>query len=132
MTEAPAAASSRGCTPLTAPRVPTGMKAGVSITPCGVTRRPRRAAPEVAKTSSCRGMEGDLGLRLALAQVDHLGLDSLGELENIAVLGDAAVPLQVLEPVFPRVAVGLDVAHPHRQVARVVDPQGHRLQEMGR
>ena len=33
MTEAPAAASSCGVTPLTAPSVPTGMNAGVSITP---------------------------------------------------------------------------------------------------
>ena len=28
--------------------VPTGMNTGVSITPCGVVRRPARAGPEVA------------------------------------------------------------------------------------
>ncbi len=31
----------------TAPCVPTGMKAGVSTTPCGVVMTPARAAPSV-------------------------------------------------------------------------------------
>src|SRR6185436_4610082 len=124
MIEAPAAASSRGGIPLTAPSVPTGMKAGVSTTPWGVESRPRRAAPQVAVTSNVRGTEtisqrspgqpqglplrqplvlrrgrpcacplrgevSRLRLRLA-AEVDHPGLDPLGDLEHIAVLGDAA------------------------------------------
>ena len=38
-------AGARGLTAFTVPCVPTGMKTGVSITPCGVTRRPRRAFP---------------------------------------------------------------------------------------
>ncbi len=36
---------------LTVPAVPTGMKAGVSITPRGVTSRPARAAPSRARIS---------------------------------------------------------------------------------
>src|ERR1700753_3200658 len=39
------------CTPFMAPAVPTGMKAGVRTTPCGVVRRPVRAAPSVASSS---------------------------------------------------------------------------------
>src|SRR5687768_573367 len=46
--EAPAARRSSGPSPLTVPRVPTGMNTGVSTTPCGVTSLPRLAAPSVA------------------------------------------------------------------------------------
>ena len=49
---APAAARSRGVTALTAPAVPTGMNAGVSTGPCGVSSRPRRARPSLAVTSN--------------------------------------------------------------------------------
>ena len=49
--EAPTSATSRGESVLTAPSVPTGMKAGVSTDPCGVKNTPERAAPSVAKTS---------------------------------------------------------------------------------
>src|SRR6185436_7925400 len=180
MIEAPAAASSRGGIPLTAPSVPTGMKAGVSTTPWGVESRPRRAAPHLATTSNVRGMktspptplpspprrpgegrhlpalaskdhpsspplpgeggtmgEGGRGgevsrLRLRLAaEVDHPGLDPLGDLEHIAVLGDAAVPLEVLEAVLHGVAVSLDIEQMDGQEGRVVDPQGHRLEALG-
>ncbi len=36
--------SSHAATPLTVPAVPTGMKAGVRTTPCGVVSSPARAA----------------------------------------------------------------------------------------
>src|SRR2546427_3426926 len=48
---APAARRSSGARLLTAPRVPTGMKTGVSTTPWAVVRRPQRAAPSLATTS---------------------------------------------------------------------------------
>jgi hypothetical protein len=41
--------------PFIAPAVPTGMKAGVRTTPCGVVRRPVRAAPSVASSSKWLG-----------------------------------------------------------------------------
>src|SRR5687768_12632910 len=47
MIDAPASSRSRCRAALTVPCVPTGMKAGVSTTPCGVSKRPRRAAPSV-------------------------------------------------------------------------------------
>ena len=40
---APTSRSSAGDTAFTVPCVPTGMKIGVSITPCRVSSRPRRA-----------------------------------------------------------------------------------------
>ena len=45
MISAPRSSRSRWVTALTAPRVPTGMNAGVCTTPCGVVSSPRRAAP---------------------------------------------------------------------------------------
>ncbi len=48
---APAARTSAGDKLLTLPTVATGMKAGVSTTPCAVRMRPRRAAPSVARSS---------------------------------------------------------------------------------
>src|SRR6516164_1984045 len=48
MMSAPAARTSSWCTPLIAPWVPTGMKAGVRATPCAVVISPVRAAPSVA------------------------------------------------------------------------------------
>src|SRR5207247_787746 len=45
-----------GARPVTAPRVPTGMKTGVSSTPWLVVRRPQRAAPSVATTSKKTGL----------------------------------------------------------------------------
>src|SRR3990167_3932951 len=47
---APAARRSSGERLFTAPRVPTGMNTGVSTAPWGVTRRPQRAAPSVARS----------------------------------------------------------------------------------
>ena len=52
---APASRTSRQCMPFIAPAVPTGMKAGVRTTPCGVVRRPVRAAPSVASSSKWLG-----------------------------------------------------------------------------
>src|SRR5260370_26800170 len=48
MMSAPAARTSSWYTPLIAPCVPTGMKAGVRTTPCAVLISPARAAPSVA------------------------------------------------------------------------------------
>src|SRR5438477_1535028 len=48
---APASSRSRWRIALTLPCVPTGMKAGVCTTPCGVVSSPRRAAPSVARSS---------------------------------------------------------------------------------
>src|SRR5262245_11736234 len=45
---APSRRSSSTVTPLTVAWVPTGMKAGVCTTPCGVATSPERAAPSVA------------------------------------------------------------------------------------
>src|SRR3954451_17464069 len=96
--EAPAASSSCGDTPLTAPRVPTGMNAGVSTTPWGVVSRPRRASPRVASTSNRNAMAGGtsaLRLRRLLTEVDDPRLDPFGEPEHEAVLGDARVLLHL-------------------------------------
>src|SRR5918993_4019436 len=50
MISASRSSRSRCVTDFTAPRVPTGMKAGVWITPCGVCTSPRRAAPSVCSS----------------------------------------------------------------------------------
>ena len=47
MIRAPASSSVRTVIAFTAPWVPTGMKAGVSTSPCGVDITPARAAPSV-------------------------------------------------------------------------------------
>ena len=47
-TSAPSARTSSGCRDLTVPFVPTGMNAGVRISPCPVVTTPARAAPSVA------------------------------------------------------------------------------------
>ena len=47
MMDAPSASSCACVTALTVPCVPTGMKTGVSIVPCGVASTPRRARPSV-------------------------------------------------------------------------------------
>src|SRR5436305_13807298 len=44
-------------TPLTEPRVPTGIKTGVSISPCGVRSWPRRAGPSLAEMEKERDMK---------------------------------------------------------------------------
>src|SRR5512133_4191570 len=48
---APSASRSRGSSVFTVAAVPTGMKTGVSTAPRAVARRPRRAAPSVARSS---------------------------------------------------------------------------------
>ena len=47
---APSARTSSGYIALTVPAVPTGMKAGVRMTPRGVAIAPVRAAPSIAWT----------------------------------------------------------------------------------
>src|SRR5258708_24622174 len=49
--QAPVAATASGVIALTVAAVPTGMNAGVSMTPCAVVNRPRRAAPSRSRTS---------------------------------------------------------------------------------
>jgi hypothetical protein len=48
MIEAPSSSSASCVNALTVAAVPTGMNAGVSITPCGVLSLPRRAAVDVS------------------------------------------------------------------------------------
>src|SRR4051812_36904697 len=48
---APVAATPSGVIALTVAVVPSGMKTGVSITPCAVVSRPSRAAPSRARIS---------------------------------------------------------------------------------
>src|SRR5258708_20680582 len=58
MISAPASSTSRNVIALTAPRVPTGMNAGVCTAPCGVVRTPRRAFPSVCVTRNPNDMAG--------------------------------------------------------------------------
>src|SRR6202166_3035192 len=146
--DAPAADSSWGVTPLTAPRVPTGMKAGVSTPPWGVVRRPRRAAgaapraaaPEVAgriskasrsataKRGRARGRPLGPALRLGvLAEVDDPGLDARGQLQGEAVRGERRIPLEVVEVVGGGVAVRLLVLEVVREEVLGIDEDPHRL-----
>src|SRR5436190_3214445 len=55
MISAPASSTSRKVIPFTAPRVPTGMNAGVCTVPCGVSSTPRRAAPSLWVTRKEKG-----------------------------------------------------------------------------
>src|SRR3954469_20678517 len=48
---APVRATASGVIALTVAAVPTGMKTGVSMTPCAVVSQPRRAAPSRATMS---------------------------------------------------------------------------------
>jgi len=52
---APASRRSRGSSVFTVACVPTGMKAGVSTGPCGVTKTPARAAPAVESIRKAKG-----------------------------------------------------------------------------
>ena len=45
-------ATSSGFIPLTVPSVPTGIKIGVCILPCGVLITPPREFPQIASTSN--------------------------------------------------------------------------------
>src|ERR1700730_11313439 len=58
MISAPASSTSRNVIALIAPRVPTGMNAGVCTVPCGVRRTPRRAHPSVRVTVNPKDMAG--------------------------------------------------------------------------
>ena len=55
ITSAPSARTSSGWSDLTVPFVPTGMNAGVRISPWAVARTPARAAPSVASTRNVTG-----------------------------------------------------------------------------
>ena len=56
---APVSRSRPGSTPLTVPCVPTGMKAGVSTTPCGVVKRARRARMRRRRAAASKRNAGD-------------------------------------------------------------------------
>src|SRR5262245_60462802 len=61
---APLSRTSSGVRLFTVPRVPTGMKTGVSTTPRLVVRRPRRAAASVATSANVMaGRSGPRGAR---------------------------------------------------------------------
>src|ERR1700691_2029367 len=61
MTCASSSSRSRWVWPLTVAAVPTGINAGVWITPCGVVRRPRRApVGSVARTSKRKLIRGSV------------------------------------------------------------------------
>src|SRR5436305_10739935 len=133
MIDAPAASSSWGVTPLTAPRVPTGMKAGVSTTPWGVVSRPRRAWASAARRSKVRGMPlSGLALRVLLpAHVDHPVRYARRQLQGEPVVRQGDVAPDVAELVFDAVAAGLDVLEALGEEGLAVDPQGHRLEALG-
>src|SRR5687767_15400709 len=57
---APTSSSCRAVMALTAPRVPTGMNAGVSTIPCGVSSSPRRASPSRCVTRKEKDMGQDI------------------------------------------------------------------------
>src|SRR5271170_654874 len=59
-------------TPFTEATVPTGMNTGVSISPCGVNRRPRRAAPAVFSIWNCVGIDCDCSNRTHRGAADAL------------------------------------------------------------
>src|SRR5262245_3406450 len=110
------------------------MKAGVSILPCGVSTRPRRASP--SRATSSKGSFGTVvrlswkarsGLgRAAAVEIDHLDLDPLRQVELEPGRGDRPVPLQIREAILGEVAVRLDVAHVDGQKERAIDPERHR------
>src|SRR3989442_1622549 len=52
---APVARTASGAKPLTVAWVPTGIKAGVATTPCGVTISPRRAVPSTKRRRKEKG-----------------------------------------------------------------------------
>src|SRR5271169_5940036 len=61
MISAPSSSSACCVSPLTVAAVPTGINAGVSITPCGVVKRPRRApVGSVARTSKRKLIRGSV------------------------------------------------------------------------
>ena len=53
---APSALADSGSTPLTVAFVPTGMKAGVRICPCGVVITPVRAIPRAVPIRKWKGV----------------------------------------------------------------------------
>ena len=64
-------------TPLTEASVPTGMKTGVSTSPCGVIRRPARAKPFLASTwkwMDTVGIVADSTTLLSFAHRPHEGV----------------------------------------------------------
>src|SRR3954468_13926411 len=58
---APISARSRGSTPFTVARVPTGMNTGVSTGPCGVSITPRLASPSRCVTRNPKAAATDEG-----------------------------------------------------------------------
>src|SRR6266446_1767452 len=101
MMSAPAARTSSWCTPLIAPCVPTGMKAGVRTTPCAVLISPARAAPSVAFSRN----ENESGIVAFMAAY-------LAEQQASVAIG--------VEPVIVRNGVTVSAAH-HVEAAECAD-----------
>src|SRR4051794_38064517 len=110
---APTARRAERCTPLTVAWVPTGMKAGVRITPRAVAISPVRAAPSVANRRKLkRGSESMRGRLLSGREEYHEsrrrkapllhGPDRL--LHRLAEIGQHARALQDIEPLLGRQA----------------------------
>src|SRR5712671_2311291 len=68
---APAARTADRCTPLTEAWVPTGMKAGVRMTPRAVAISPARAAPSVANRRKLKSCSESMRRPVALRQAYH-------------------------------------------------------------
>src|SRR5436305_1274381 len=88
--------SSAGETAFTVPCVPTGMKMGVSMMPCAVVKRPRRALvwASVLSSSNIGGRDdGRALLRVAFAD-RFLGIDQ-GEEDALEGAGAGRLPAQL-------------------------------------
>ena len=66
---APSSSNSSGCRVLTEPCVPTGMKIGVSTTPCGNSNLPSRARESGAVFNKVNGTGGSKSKRTTMARL---------------------------------------------------------------
>src|SRR5438105_2720565 len=109
MMSAPAARTSSWWTPLIAPCVPTGMKAGVRTTPCDVAISPARAPPSVAIS---RNENGSSIAALIAALMAAFVAAYLAEQQASVAIG--------VEPVIVRDGVTVSAAH-HVEAAECAD-----------
>src|SRR5688572_12211768 len=147
MMSAPAARTSTGFIALTVAAVPTGMKAGVLISPRRIAIVPARAAPSVAEMEKVKRGEGMRGAptpsllpcrplraRLSLwsASIRTLGFDSTVHLgieagphlpQDRVAVGDLA-PISQVESIVEPGRVGADEVLQHR--LDLVQTLGHQ------
>src|SRR4051812_13686503 len=95
---APTCSSWAGVSPLTVACVPTGMNMGVSTGPCGVCKRPRRAAPSEASNSKVMAI-GSLQISECRMQIEEAARSSEDALalnlhSAICILQWLSVPAQ--------------------------------------